>query len=264
MSVAVPLVQDDRFWLDNPSCQLVRGDVEVYLDELAVASEHAEDPESESSLNTRGVRRRIMRLRIRGKRPDDPIKVKTIRWFMRPKKETPKHPRYKRTVIFLSHAGDGQLKRKKKRCPKPAPNRRRDFSLVNDDRRAVAPQVTVADTATTEVSDDEELVEGEVVLERTSDTAPPLARVILPHEDEPLVEFDDSLDPELVSLLVGEVDPAALIDQGCSHVEDGGGSFSRRVELEKLARAAQTEPDWGNPDDVDFGQYEPTYLQIRT
>jgi hypothetical protein len=267
MSAAVPLVQDDQFWLDNPSCRLVRSECEVYLDERAIISEHAVDSDSEPSVSVRGARRRTKRFRIRGSRPTDPIELRSTRWFARVKKTPAKHSRYKFTQLVLVPDLNGTLVTDVKRaCPKPAPNYRKNFVPgIEPDRRAVDPVVTIVDTATTEVSDDDELVEGEVVLECCAKTVTPLARVIVPLEA--ITSEADSDEPDLdFSAMLGD-DPASgevlELPMGF-HVEDGGGSFNHRSERERLVRAAQTEPDWGDPEDWDFGRHEPTYLQIRT
>jgi hypothetical protein len=209
MSAAVPLVQDDRFWLDNSSCQLVRGDLEAFLDARAVASEYEEDPEPVSSLNVRGVRRRTMRLRNRGNRPTDPNDAKTSPWFKPSPKEAPKHRRYRRTVIFVSHTGDGKLVMDVHRAvPKPVPNRRKDAALMTDpDRRAVDPLTTLVDAATTEVSDVDELVEGEVILEGGVAAQAPLARVILPHEAISSGEDPGEPDQDILTMVFGDEVP---------------------------------------------------------
>jgi hypothetical protein len=199
---AVPLVQDDQFWLDNPSCRLVRSECEVYLDERAVASEHAED----SSVASRGTRRRIMRLRIRGIRPDDPIELKTTRWFMNRTKETPKHPRYKRTMLVLAPGLDGKRVTDVHRaCPKPAPNQRKSFTPeIEPDRRAVDPDVTLVDTATTEVVTSAQ--DSEIVIEESPVDNASMAIVVIPEPVAEVIDPVDGPDPDLLSMIFdGEV-----------------------------------------------------------
>jgi len=59
---AVSLVQDDRLWPDNPQYLLVGQEVESYLDEQAVISEHAGDA---TVARDRGIRRRTTAIRRR-------------------------------------------------------------------------------------------------------------------------------------------------------------------------------------------------------
>lgn len=69
--------------------------------------------------------------------------------------------------------------------------------------------------------------------------------------DEELIEFFDELPPGF-----------HLDDEG-RHMADAGSVRRRHFELVRLQRAAETEPDWGDPEDWDMGRYEPQHLIVR-
>jgi len=91
-------------------------------------------PSRRKVTSPRAERRRLMRRRLRGVRPGDPIAVKTTPWYRRNKRETPVHPRYCRTRLVLVPDESGKLVTDVARaCPKPAPNRRRAACPAIDD-----------------------------------------------------------------------------------------------------------------------------------
>lgn len=71
--------------------------------------------------------------------------------------------------------------------------------------------------------------------------------------------------PDEVSLeFLDELPPGFHLDDEGRHIADAGGVRRRHFELVRLQRAAETEPDWGDPERWDMGRYEPTHLIVRT
>jgi hypothetical protein len=196
-------IQVDELWNEQEPW---RQELEMYLAERDKAPDEPVHlslvpPGDESASDRRRRRRIIQRRRLRGVRPTDEVAAKTTRWFVPPKKEAPKHPRYTRIKLVLAPDIDGTLVSDVKReYPKPAPNRRKD-AVPEIDFDLLDASIDTVDTATTEVSDDAELLECEVVLEQPATTVLPLARIIVPHNDEPRAEMDDTPDPELLSMI---------------------------------------------------------------
>jgi hypothetical protein len=195
------------------------------------------------ALSPRAQRRRTMRRRNRGVRPVDETEAKTTKWF-KCDKAGPKGPEPERTRlrerIFRADVLD---------------------ALCSDE----APPDT-AETATTQV--DERIDDVDVVLDRTVYADEAVAVVLVPADDGAAtlatLDDEDDPDPELMALICGaDVLNQVLELPGGFHVVDGSGRFSKREHLDHLALAAQTEPDWGDPEMWDFGRHEPTYLCVR-
>jgi len=195
------------------------------------------------ALSPRAQRRRTMRRRNRGVRPVDGAEANNQKWFKRyssgPKGPEPERTRL-RERIFQADVLD---------------------ALCGDEE----PPVPV-EAATTQV--DERIDDVDVVLDCPIYADEAVAVVLVPTDDgaTTMVALDDEddPDPELLALICGEDAAEQVLElPGGFHVVDGGGRFSKREHLDRLAHAAQTEPDWGDPEQWDFGRHEPTYLCVR-
>ena len=191
----------------------------------------------------RANRRRTKRQMIRQIRPKDPTAVKTTPWYQ---------PFKKQVTRRASRHPDGRLLL-------------RDRASQIDVQQALDPHDEgFANAATTVATDGKGPGESDLFLDPSADPDEQLAVVFVPVDDRATVLEDDPED-DLLPELFGDPEPNVLLELPFGfHVVEGGGCFSRRDKLERLQRAAETEPDWGDPERWDDGRYEPVHLIVRT
>ncbi|MGH7782361.1 MAG: hypothetical protein ACREO5_00730 [Candidatus Binatia bacterium] len=237
MAVAVPLVQDDRFWPDSPQYLPRCREVESFLDQRALVIGYTVVPDLKIAVEApRGARRRRKWFLVKGIRPVRRAELKSTPWWHRESRSS-KKGKCERTKLALVHDSDGRVELQAKRSRITVPLRR-DLSEVAFEEASELP----FDTATTvigygvgipDVSVEESPVDGAAVA--VVDVREPKVEIVAD-----VVELDDG---QIAALMwEGDIYLPALLPVGCSAEDEE--PIDRRMELARLDSIARPDAHW--------------------